>query len=76
MDWRDAPRWKDKMVVYTDARGEEHLYILRDRRKDRQGRIFALIQDMRCKNSFMRVAFKRLTPCEPVAVVEEENEQA
>ena len=72
MDWRDAPEWLNKMVIYKNVRGEEHLYILRERRKDSTGRVFAKIQDMRCKNSFMRVDFERLTPC---IIVGEDDEQ-
>lgn len=73
MDWRDAPLWLNKMVIYKDARGEPHLYILRERRKDRSGRIFAVIEDMRVKKSFVRVDFEKIQPA--ILIAEDEDDE-
>lgn len=75
MDWRDAPKYIGRLVIYTDNRGEDHLYILKERRKDRAGRIFAIIQDLRVKNSYVRVSFDKISPVVSLAEGEDDEQE-
>jgi hypothetical protein len=64
MNYKEAPKYKGELVVYTNARGEEFIYRLLERMKTSSGRIYALLQDNMVKHSFVRVDFDRIRPYE------------
>lgn len=69
MDWRDAPKYIGRLVIYMDHRGEKHIYRLNARKKYNTGKIFAELKDLRC-DSVVRADFERLMP-----IGGEDNEQ-
>ena len=69
MDWRDAPKYIGRLVIYTDHRSEKHIYRLQARKKYNTGKIFAELKDLRC-DSVVRADFERLMP-----IGGEDNEQ-
>lgn len=62
MNYKDAPKYKGELVIYTNARGEEFTYRLLERMKTTGGRIYALLQDIAVEHSFVRVDFERIRP--------------
>ena len=69
MDWRDAPKYIGRLVIYTDHRNEKHIYRLNARKKYNTGKIFAELKDLRC-DSVVRADFEWL-----MLIGGEDNEQ-
>lgn len=61
MDWRQAAGYIDRCVIYQNARREKHIYRLRAIKKDELG-VYAVLQDLKVKNSYIRAAISGLMP--------------